>query len=64
MTLKRKFSRTLIFLSKVAIVGGGVALAQPPEKKPSSYMPVNQTEPLAAVIAHMKAEKTTVSQST
>ena len=62
MTLKRKFSRTLIFLSKVAIVGGGVALAQPPEKKPSSYMPVNQTEPLAAVIAHMKAEKTTVSQ--
>src|SRR4051812_28392538 len=39
------------------LTAAGVLLAQDPDKKPSSYLPVVIPEPFAAVMARMKAAK-------
>ena len=63
MTEKQRICNWLsTVLVVVAFVNGITALAQQPMKKPSSYMPVDQTEPLAAVIARMKAAKAAIAQ--
>ena len=53
-----------LFLVTIVMVfdGGSLIFAQPPVKKASSYMPVDQTEPITTVIARMKAEKAAITQ--
>ena len=46
----------------VVIAHGSMAWAQPPAKLASSFMPVDQMEPIAEVIARMKAEKAAIAQ--
>ena len=46
----------------VVVAHGSMAWAQPPAKVASSFMPVDQMEPIAEVIARMKAEKAAIAQ--
>ena len=47
----------LLFAAVLVTSSGGLTLAQEQAKKPSSYMPVDLTEPFAAVMKRMKAAK-------
>jgi hypothetical protein len=53
----------LLLVAAVLIAGGGnLVLAQEPAETTSSYMPVDQTEPFAAVLARMKAGKAAIAK--